>query len=108
MLPVAVLAGGLATRLNPLTAHRPKSLVNVAGRPFIFHQLEMLRKQGIDRVVLCVAHLGEQIRTAVSGGAPPGLAVTYSFDGDELLGAGCEQAGKNPFPWADFEHRGLI
>ena len=88
MLPVAILAGGLATRLRPLTDRTPKSLLNVAGRPFIFHQLDMLRKQGIERVVLCVAHLGEQIRAAVSAVATPGLAVSYSFDGGELLGTG--------------------
>ena len=88
MLPVAILAGGLATRLRPLTDRTPKSLLNVAGRPFIFHQLDMLRKQGIERVVLCVGYLGEQIRAAVSAVATPGLAVSYSFDGGELLGTG--------------------
>lgn len=88
MLPVAILAGGLATRLQPLTDRLPKSLLEVAGRPFLFHQLEMLRKQGVDRVVLCVAHLGEQIRAAVSAAPPPGLTVSYSFDGRELLGTG--------------------
>jgi NDP-sugar pyrophosphorylase family protein len=88
MLPVAILAGGLATRLRPLTNHVPKSLLTVAGRPFIFHQLDMLRDQGVDRVVLCVAHLGEQIQAVVDVGAAPGLVVSYSFDGDDLLGTG--------------------
>jgi len=88
LLPVAILAGGLATRLGPLTERVPKSLLSVAGRPFIFHQLEMLRDQGVERVVLCVGHLGEQIQAAVGDGATPGLTVGYSFDGDELLGTG--------------------
>jgi N-acetyl-alpha-D-muramate 1-phosphate uridylyltransferase len=88
MLPVAILAGGLATRLQPLTDRLPKSLLEVAGRPFLFHQLDMLRNQGVDRVVLCIAHLGEQIRAAVSAAPPPGLTVSYSFDGRELLGTG--------------------
>lgn len=88
MLPVAILAGGLATRLQPLTDRLPKSLLEVAGRPFLFHQLDLLRKQGVDRVVLCVAHLGEQIRAAVSAAPPPGLTVSYSFDGRKLLGTG--------------------
>jgi NDP-sugar pyrophosphorylase family protein len=88
LLPVAILAGGLATRLGPLTARVPKSLLSVAGRPFVFHQLEMLRNQGVERVVLCVGHLGEQIQAAVGDGATPGLTVGYSFDGDELLGTG--------------------
>ena len=86
MLPVAILAGGRATRLRPLTDRVPKSLLNVAGRPFIFHQLEMLRVQRIERVVLCVAHLGEQIQAAVGHAAPPGLTVSYCFDGNKLLG----------------------
>lgn len=88
LLPVAILAGGLATRLQPLTARVPKSLLTVAGRPFIFHQLEMLRSQGVERVVLCVGHLGEQVRATVGDGPVPGLTVSYSFDGEELLGTG--------------------
>jgi N-acetyl-alpha-D-muramate 1-phosphate uridylyltransferase len=88
MLPVAILAGGRATRLRPLTDCVPKSLLEVAGRPFIFHQLDLLRQQGIERVVLCVAHLGEQIRAAVNAAATPGLTVSYCFDGSEQLGTG--------------------
>jgi len=87
-LPVAILAGGLASRLRPLTDRTPKSLLTVAGRPFIFHQLELLREQGVERVVLCLAHLGEQIRAAVDGALAPGLRVSYSFDGPQLLGTG--------------------
>jgi N-acetyl-alpha-D-muramate 1-phosphate uridylyltransferase len=88
MLPVAILAGGLATRLRPLTDRVPKSLLDVAGRPFIFHQLELLKNQGVDRVVLCLGHLGEQVQAAVGDGRMLGLAITYSFDGSELLGTG--------------------
>jgi MurNAc alpha-1-phosphate uridylyltransferase len=88
MLPVAILAGGLATRLGPLTDRVPKALLSIAGRPFIFHQLRLLKNQGIDRVVLCVGHLGEQIKVAVGDGRNLGLAIQYSFDGNELLGTG--------------------
>jgi len=88
MLPVAILAGGLATRLRPLTERVPKSLLSIAGRPFIFHQLELLRRQDVERVVLCVGHLGEQIRAAVSDGRTFGLKIDYSFDGGEPLGTG--------------------
>jgi N-acetyl-alpha-D-muramate 1-phosphate uridylyltransferase len=88
LLPVAILAGGLATRLHPLTSDTPKALLVVAGRPFIFHQLEFLSAQGIDRVVLCVGHLGDQIRAVVGDGRMPGLTVQYSFDGPGLLGTG--------------------
>jgi N-acetyl-alpha-D-muramate 1-phosphate uridylyltransferase len=88
MLPVAILAGGLATRLRPLTEHLPKSLVPVAGRPFISHQLELLRRQGIRRVVLCLGHLGDQIRAALHTSVAAGLKISYSFDGPQPLGTG--------------------
>ncbi len=88
MLPAAILAGGLATRLRPLTDRTPKALLDVAGRPFIFHQLEFLRRQGIERVVLCVGHLGQQIRDAVGDGRASGLSIQYSCDGPLLLGTG--------------------
>ena len=61
-LPVAILAGGLATRLRPVTETIPKALVEVAGRPFVDHQLDWLRARGFDRVVFCVGYRGEMIR----------------------------------------------
>jgi N-acetyl-alpha-D-muramate 1-phosphate uridylyltransferase len=96
MLPVAILAGGLATRLRPLSDRLPKALLSIAGRPFIFHQLESLKGQGVNRVVLCVGHLGAEIQAAVGDGRAFGLAVQYSFDGSELLGTG--GALKNALP----------
>lgn len=88
MFPVAVLAGGLATRLRPITEKIPKALVEVAGRPFIFRQLEYLHGQGIRKVVLCVGYLGERIQEEVRDGGAFGLEVAYSFDGPVLLGTG--------------------
>lgn len=88
MFPVAILAGGLATRLRPITEKIPKALVEVAGRPFIFRQLEYLRDQGIRKAVLCVGYLGERIEEAVRDGRAFGLEVAYSFDGPALLGTG--------------------
>lgn len=87
-LPVAILAGGLASRLRPLAHRIPKALLPIAGRPFIFHQLDLLRHEGIRRVVLCVGHLGDQIQTAVGDGRSWDLAIEYSFDGPDLLGTG--------------------
>lgn len=88
MLTVAILAGGLATRLQRLTQRTPKSLISVAGRPFVFHQLELLRRAGAGRVVLCVGHLADPIREAVGDGRQFGLQVEYSSDGERLLGTG--------------------
>jgi N-acetyl-alpha-D-muramate 1-phosphate uridylyltransferase len=86
--PVAILAGGLATRLQPLTETIPKALVDVNGEPFIAHQLRQLRDNGLERVVVCVGHLGEMIRDRLGDGASFGLQVAYSFDGPRLLGTG--------------------
>lgn len=85
-LPVVVLAGGLATRLGPLTALKPKCLLEVAGRPFIHHQLTQLRNQGVHRVVLCVGYLAESVVDVIGDGSELGLDVVYSFDGPELRG----------------------
>ena len=86
MLPVAILAGGLATRLRPLTETIPKSLVEINGEPFLWHQLRLLRANGIRRVVLCLSHLGEQVRDSVGEGGAFGLDIHYSLDGPTLLG----------------------
>jgi N-acetyl-alpha-D-muramate 1-phosphate uridylyltransferase len=88
MLPIAILAGGLATRLRPITTTIPKSLVEVAGRPFIEWQLDYLHGQGIHEVVMCVGYLGEKIEALVGNGAKYGVHIEYSFDGPKLLGTG--------------------
>jgi NDP-sugar pyrophosphorylase family protein len=86
LLTVAILAGGLATRLGPITETVPKSLLEVNGESFAVHQLRLLHSKGIRRVVLCVGHLGELIQRAIGDGAALGLQVDYSFDGPSLLG----------------------
>lgn len=88
MLPVVILAGGLATRLYPLTCSIPKSLIAINGQPFIDHQLSLLKEKGISKVVLCVANLGNMIESHVGNGSRYGLDVNYSYDGKELLGTG--------------------
>ena len=86
--PVAILAGGLGTRLQPVTRKVPKALIEVAGKPFICRQLDYLSRQGIVKVVICVGYLGEQIETAIGDGRAFGLTVQYSYDGPVLLGTG--------------------
>lgn len=86
-IPVAILAGGLATRLRPITEKIPKSLVPVAGKPFLAHQLELLKSRGIQHAVLCVGHLGEMIQRDF-GNEAFGVKLDYSFDGPKLLGTG--------------------
>jgi NDP-sugar pyrophosphorylase family protein len=88
MFPVAILAGGLATRLRPISEAIPKALVDVAGKPFIVRQLQYLHAQGVCDVVLCVGHLFKMIEDVVGSGELFGLQVRYSFDGSDLLGTG--------------------
>lgn len=83
-----VLAGGLATRMRPLTEKVPKVLLPVAGRPFVDWLLERLAAAGYDDVVLCLGYLGEQVETYVGDGARHGLRVRYAYDGDKLVGTG--------------------
>ena len=83
-----MLAGGLATRLRPITETIPKSLVPVAGEPFLAHQLRLLHAHGFRRAVLCVGHLGETIEAEFGDGAAFGFRLEYSFDGPRLLGTG--------------------
>lgn len=86
MLPVAILAGGLGTRLYPLTGRIPKALVEVNGEPFLAHQLRLLRASGIERVVLCIGQLGDRIREFAGDGASFGLRIDYAEDGPVLRG----------------------
>lgn len=83
--PVCILAGGLGTRLGERTRATPKPLIEVAGEPFVYHQLRLLAAHGTREVVLCVGHLGTQIQERV-GGERFGLHVAYSFDSPGLDG----------------------
>jgi NDP-sugar pyrophosphorylase family protein len=85
VMQIVVLAGGLATRMRPRTETLPKALLDVAGRPFVDWQLELLARSGATEVVMCVAHLADMIRDHVGDGARFGLRVTYVED-RELLG----------------------
>ncbi len=88
MPTIGILAGGLATRLRPISTTMPKSMVEVAGEPFIGHQLRMLAHEGFENVVLLCGHLGEQIEQYVGNGRRYGVNVRYSYDGPALKGTG--------------------
>lgn len=84
---VVILAGGLGTRLRPLTNYLPKALVPVNGKPFVDYQLELLRKNGIEDVVLCTGHLGEMIAAHLGDGRRLGMRIQYSQEEEgQLLG----------------------
>ena len=86
-LPIVVLAGGLATRMHPLTRTCPKILLPVAGRPFAEHQIELFKRQGIAEVVYCISHLGDRVAAALGDGSKWGMTFRYVFD-SPLAGTG--------------------
>jgi NDP-sugar pyrophosphorylase family protein len=88
MLPIAILAGGLATRLGALTQQTPKALLDIAGEPFIHRQLHLLKGKGFEKVVICIGYLGEQIMEDLGSGEKMGLDIRYSQDWPDLLGTG--------------------
>jgi N-acetyl-alpha-D-muramate 1-phosphate uridylyltransferase len=88
MLPIALLAGGMATRLGKLTEARAKSLIEIEGRPFIDYQLRAFASAGFERVVICVGNLAEQVKQFVGDGSQYNLKIEYSHDGAEPRGTG--------------------
>lgn len=85
-LPVAILAGGLGTRLDGLTGGRPKPIADVNGEPFLAHQLRLLSARGLSRAVVCVGYRGEMIEAAIGDGRRYGISVEFSHDGETPLG----------------------
>lgn len=96
MLPAAILAGGLATRLRPVTEKIPKALVEINGEPFLAHQLRLLASRGIRRATLCVGYLGEMVEAYAGDGSRFGVELSYSPDGPQLRGTAGALAQARP------------
>jgi mannose-1-phosphate guanylyltransferase len=77
-MQAVILAGGLGTRLWPLTKQIPKPMVRVAGAPYLEHQLRLLAKQQITDIVLLTGYLGSQIEKHFGDGGHLGLHIRYS------------------------------
>ena len=88
MLPIAVLAGGFATRLNEISRNKPKALIEIAGKPFVNWQIELLKKNGFEDVIFCVSYKANEIQEYLGNGSKFGLNIRYSFDGSSQLGTG--------------------
>lgn len=102
MPPLALLAGGLATRLRPHTLTAPKAMIEVAGEPFIAHQLRLMHRERVPRAVLCVGYFGEQIEAFVGDGSRFGVGVVYCYDGPKLLGTGGALRKALPYLGSEF------
>jgi NDP-sugar pyrophosphorylase family protein len=85
MPPVCILAGGLGSRLGERVADTPKPILEVAGEPFLMHQLRLLAGHGVKEVVLCVGYRGAKIESVI-GTKRFGIDIRYSFDAPELDG----------------------
>jgi NDP-sugar pyrophosphorylase family protein len=94
-IQIVILAGGLATRLGEITKNRPKSLVEIFNKPFLAYQLELLRAKGITEVVLCIGHLGAQIRETFGDGSKYGMHISYSIEEKPLGTAGALKNAKS-------------
>lgn len=87
-MQMVILCGGKATRLYPLTKKIPKSMIRIGGKPFLEHQLVLLKKNGIFDIILCIGNKGEQIKKYFKDGKKFGVKIRYSSDGKKLLGTG--------------------
>ncbi len=94
MMQVVILAGGLGTRLRPLTEKVPKPMVLIKGKPFLEYQLEMLKKHGFYDVVLCTGYLGEKIEEYFGNGENMGMHIKYSKEHEPLGTGGALQNAK--------------
>jgi len=87
-MQAVILAGGLATRLRPITTKIPKAMVSINGRPFLEYQIELLKHQGIEDIVICIGYLGNLIREHFGNGQKFDISIRYSDEGLEMLGTG--------------------
>jgi len=87
-MQVLISCGGLATRLRPLTKKIPKSMVEIEGKPFLEHQLNLLKKNGLKDIVLSIGFKGNQIKKYFATGKKFGVKIKYNPDGKKLLGTG--------------------
>jgi MurNAc alpha-1-phosphate uridylyltransferase len=89
MFPIVILAGGLATRLRPITEKIPKSLIQINEEPFVYHQLELLERKGFNKIHFCLGFLGEQVEVMIKKSKYfKRLNISFSYDGEILLGTG--------------------
>jgi len=82
-----ILAGGLGTRLRPLTDTTPKPLLPVAGKPIMQHAIENLAKHGIKDIILGVSFHADKIKDYFGDGSVLGVNISYSLE-EEPLGTG--------------------
>lgn len=101
-MQMVILAGGLGTRMRPLTRKLPKALIPVDGKPFLQYQIELLREQGISDIVVCIGHLGEKVKQHFNDGHDLGVSIRYSAEHNGLLGTAGAIKNAEPLLEDDF------
>ncbi len=87
-MQAVILAGGLGTRLRPLTYETPKPMVEVLGKPFLAHLVEMLKERGFDHFVICSSYKSDLIRQYFGNGQKFGVKIDHSVEASPLGTAG--------------------
>lgn len=85
-MQIVIFCGGLATRLKNLAKNKPKSMMDINGKPFLEYQIDNIKKYDIKDIVLCVGHLSEQIIDYFGNGEKFNVNIKYSHDGEKPLG----------------------
>jgi NDP-sugar pyrophosphorylase family protein len=88
MMQVAILAGGLGTRLGSIAGSLPKALVPVNGRPFLAHVIDLLKSQGFTWLLVCAGHGADRMKQEFGDGSELGVRIEWHLDGPRLLGTG--------------------
>jgi len=86
MTKIVIVAGGLATRMLPITEEIPKCLVDINGKPLIQHQLEFFKSKGYTEFIFCVAHLADKVKEYFGNGSEFGIKIQYVQETKELMG----------------------
>lgn len=94
-MQAVILAGGLGTRLRPLTYEIPKPMVPINGKPYLEYQINYLKKFGITDVLILIGYLGEQIVEYFGDGSQYGVKITYSKEENPLGTGGAIKLAEN-------------
>jgi mannose-1-phosphate guanylyltransferase/phosphomannomutase len=96
-MKAVIIAGGLGTRLRPLTYNLPKPIVPLANRPFVVHQIEHLIKHGVDEIILNLHYLSSEIKKVLDDGKAWGIKIHYSLEESPLGTAGAVKNAEKYF-----------
>jgi N-acetyl-alpha-D-muramate 1-phosphate uridylyltransferase len=86
-MQIVIMAGGLGTRLRPLTYDIPKPMIPIHGKPYLWYQLDYLKKYHLNHILILAGYLGQQIENYFGNGSELDIKIQYSFE-SEPMGTG--------------------